>query len=280
MKWKSFIIDLVPPLLLRALRPSQPERAVSAVAVHDVVGGPLKGRRIRVDAGRPAFREMVEGTYDAYIWKSIPGQLPPGLILDIGAHIGYHSMAFAALYPDCDVVAFEPNPANLDRLQGMLDLEPDLAGRTHVLAIALSDSAGEMEFQASANVDDQTSSGGYLGVVKPPLDASVYERAGFTASRVLCERLDDLVERHGWRNVHLIKIDVEGAEALVLQGALGLLQRDHPRLLIEIHSAVRMMEVMKLLQPMGYIIDLLHEDRPGRCFIQAVHADGRPMATA
>ncbi|MCB9165611.1 MAG: FkbM family methyltransferase [Flavobacteriales bacterium] len=278
MKWKSLVVDLLPPILLRALKPARPKRVVSQVAVHTVAGGPLKGRRITVDAHRPAFREMVEGSYDPYIWEVVPKELPAGVILDVGAHIGYHSMAFAALYPGCEVIAFEPNPANLERLQAMLELEPELAERIKVLPIALSDSAGEMEFEASTNVDDQTSSGGYLGSVKPPLETAVYERAGFTTSKVLCERLDDLVEREGWRAVHLMKIDVEGAEALVLQGARGLLQRDHPHLLIEIHSAARMMEVMKLLQPMGYAIDLLHEDRPGRCFIQAVHANGRTTA--
>ncbi len=63
--------------------------------------------------------------------------------------------------------------------------------------------------------------------------------------------------------------DVEGAEHLVLKGGLETLTRERPLLLMEIHSVVCMLSVLELLHPLGYSARLLHEDRPGRCFIMA-----------
>jgi FkbM family methyltransferase len=211
---------------------------------------------------------MITGEYDAYLWKPLPTALD-GIILDVGAHIGYHSLGFAALYLNCKVVAFEPNPANLERLQAHLDLNKQLADRITVFPAALSDVEGSLTFRSSANIEDQTSSGGYLERGKPPLDPSVYERAGFKTTTVATYRLDELAADQAWSNIKVIKIDVEGAEHLVLQGAMETLRRDHPMLLMEIHSVVCMLEVLKLLHPLGYEVSLLHEDRPGRCFVLA-----------
>ncbi|MBK7102956.1 MAG: FkbM family methyltransferase [Flavobacteriales bacterium] len=55
------------------------------------------------------------------------------------------------------------------------------------------------------------------------------------------------------------KIDVEGAEHLVLSGARETLIRDRPLLLIEIHSVVCMLQVLALLHPLG-----LHRRAPAR----------------
>ena len=167
------------------------------------------------------------------------------------------------------MVAFEPNPANLERLQANLDLNPEQAQRITVLPAALSDVEGTLTFRSSANVEDQSSSGGYLERGSPPLDAAVYERAGFRTSEVPTHRLDHLVAKEGWSNIRVIKIDVEGAEHLVLTGALETLKRDRPMLLMEIHSVVCMLQCLELLHPLGYAASLLHEDRPGRCFIVA-----------
>ncbi|MBK9629255.1 MAG: hypothetical protein IPO56_16580 [Flavobacteriales bacterium] len=66
-----------------------------------------------------------------------------------------------------------------------------------------------------------------------------------------------------------MKIDVEGAEHLVLAGAGGGLatRSSHPP--DEIHSVVCMLKVLELIHPLGYSTELLHEDRASRCFIAA-----------
>ncbi len=268
--WRSVARDLVPPLLLRWLRPAPVVPAAPATAGEQVVqGGPLKGYSLLVDAKRSAFGEMVAGVYDDFLWRALPTQLGEGCILDVGAHIGYHALSFAALYPRRRVFAFEPNPANCERLQHNLDLNASPAARVRLFPVALSDHDGRTGFNASTNVDDQTSSGGYLQGIAPPLDDSVYQRSGFVGSTVAVRRLDGVVLEHGWGPVALIKIDVEGAEQLVLTGALELLRRDRPLLFIEVHSVACMLAVCNILQPLGYAVQLLRLDRPGRGFVMA-----------
>lgn len=270
---RAILKDLCPPLLARWIRGRQVQHAVPrtpGAAVHQVTGGPLKGGRLLLDLGSPAYRAMCDGRYDDFVWPALPHVADiNGRVLDVGAHIGYDTLVLARLYPENGVVAFEPEPMNLARIQANLALNPELATRVEVAELALADTSGFLSFHTSGNVDDETSSGGYLGSVRPPLDEKVYVNASFRESKVPVGRLDELVEERGWGRIGLMKIDVEGAEHLVLAGALGVLRRDKPFLCIEVHSIACMIAVMDLLEPMGYVITLIHEHRPGRAHIIA-----------
>lgn len=269
LRW--ILRELVPPILLRPFREhgTAPRTTGAQASEHVVRSGPLKGGRLLVDTTRPAFHDMVEGSYDDHLWNALPERMEGAVVLDIGAHIGYHALALANRYPAMQVVAFEPNPANLERFQMNHDLNRIWADRIQVLPYALGSSSGVTTFQSSAMVDDQTSSGGYLGSVEPPLDKAIYDRSGFTTSEVQVRRLDDLAQEGGWGRVAFMKIDVEGAEHLVLEGATEVLRRDRPLLCMEIHSVACMARVATILQPLGYSIELLKEDRPSRAHILA-----------
>ncbi len=241
-----------------------------APGVHTVQGGPAAGLQLLVNDRAPAFREMIAGTYDAFLWRAIDGLgLQPGMVLDVGAHIGYHSLAFANHFPAAYVVAFEPNPVNVARIHEQLALNPAMAARMAVRASALAETTGTMDMQASTNIEDQTSSGGHLATVRPVLEAADYARAGFTSMAVAVERLDDVVFGQAWAGIGLVKIDVEGAEQLVLQGAMETLRRDRPVLLVEVHSVACMHHVSEILHILGYHIVLIHEDNARRAFIMA-----------
>lgn len=266
---KSLLREFIPPVLFRMRRRRPATPSVVHAAVETLLeGGPLSGRRLMIDVSMPAFREMRFGAYDGPLWAAFP-EAADGLVLDIGAHIGYHTLALAVRYPGSEVISFEPNPANLKRLRANIDLNPDLAARITIMDVAVADAEGSFPFNSSANVDDQTSSGGYLEQVSPPMEAGIYQRAGFQRSWVEVRRLDDLAVQLDWQRVAVIKIDVEGAEHLVLKGAMDLLGRHRPFLCIEVHSVACMLAVDALLLPLGYTVRLLSEDGPGRAHIVA-----------
>lgn len=275
MTARSVIKELFPPIFLRVVRrlfprPAPPRPRPLLPAEHPVTGGPLKGGRLFVNDSMPSFREMLAGTYDDHLFKALgEARLDGTLVLDVGAHIGYHALAFAALLPGSRIAAFEPNPANVERMRTNLALNPSLMVRVDLLPIALSGSTGSIQFNSSSNLEDQTSSGGYLEGASKPLGDEVYRKSGFTTSLVETRRLDDLAAERAWPRVGMIKLDVEGAEHLVLSGATEVLRKDGPLLLIEVHSVVCMLEVLRILHPLGYEARLLHEDRASRCFISA-----------
>ena len=80
-------------------------------------------------------------------------------------------------------------------------------------------------------------SGSHLVRAFQALPEQVYRKAGYATQRVQVRSLDQLAAEHDWRDVQLMKIDVEGAEHLLLRGAQVLLQRDKPLLLLEVHGA-------------------------------------------
>ena len=108
---------------------------------------------------------MHEGTYDSFIYKVIDefGPMKGSTIWDVGAHIGYHSLAFAALVgPSGHVVAFEPNPYNIKRLHQHLERNVDLGKHITLMTCALSNVDGEEDFVFSPEIDDGRSSGSHL----------------------------------------------------------------------------------------------------------------------
>ncbi|MGV3638657.1 MAG: FkbM family methyltransferase [Flavobacteriales bacterium] len=234
------------------------------------MAGPLKGHRLLLDISRTAFEEMRLGTYDSFVWSTLPRLEKEGVVLDIGAHIGYTTLAFAAMYPERNVVAFEPNPVNRERFQVNVGLDSTLGQRIALQEEALGDRNGEVVFQASDQVDDETSSGGHIGGITPPLEAKVYTNAGFRSFTVPMRRLDDLVQERAWGPIALMKIDVEGAEHLVLAGSSSVLALHRPVLSIEVHSVACMLALDHILRPLDYEVRMVHEHRPSRAHIVAI----------
>jgi len=74
--------------------------------------------------------------------------------------------------------------------------------------------------------------------------------------------LDQLLSKLGIGHVDLIKIDVEATEAEVLEGARGVLDRDHPHIICEILSAESGERLTEILRPRGYRFFELHLEGP------------------
>ena len=218
-------------------------------------------------------REMVLGTYDDTFLDALRplSALQGAVIWDVGAHVGYESLVFASLVgPSGRVVAFEPNPANLVEWQKNADANADLAPRMNLQAIALSAEPGMAAFRFSDDVVGGRSSGSHLADSVPPEQELSY--AAFRLVDVVCARADDLVEAGEIAPPSFIKIDVEGAEADVIRGAVRTLGRYRPALLVEVHHVRAMHDVGVLLQEAGYVSSLLQtpEESVSRCFLKAV----------
>jgi FkbM family methyltransferase len=269
---RSIVKAVLPPVIAGLFQKKPRERRIAPASpmITRVEAGPLQGARMMLDVSRPAFDEMRRGAYDSFVWSSLPPFDGDTTVIDVGAHIGYTTLAFAALYPRSRVIAFEPNPINLERLAGNVDLNPSLGHRITLHQVALGDRKGEALFFSSANVDDETSSGGHLDGITPPLDPQVYTKAGFRSFTVPVRRLDEMAQEGGWGPIGLMKIDVEGAEHLVLAGCSEVLQRSRPVLSIEVHSVTCMLALANILQPLDYELRAVHEHRPSRAHIVAI----------
>ena len=143
--------------------------------------------------------------------------LQPGMtVFDVGSNIGYYTLLAArAVGPEGQVHAFEATPAVAKRLAENVAL--NRFANVTVNHLAVCDREGDVEFNL------QEDSEGNSMVVSDPGHASV---------SVPATTLDAYVSRQGISRVDLIKIDVEGVEGLVLEGARTLLGGTQPPVLI------------------------------------------------
>jgi FkbM family methyltransferase len=149
----------------------------------------------------------------------------PGMtVADIGANIGHHTLILANLVTSLGSVhSFEPYP---DTFHELVDnVRRNGFDRVHCNNVALSSKAG------SATL--------YIGsdeAVNSLERTKYYDERKLTVST---DTLDNYVEREQLSSLDLVKIDVEGAERLVLEGAAVTLKKFKPLLVVEFseHSA-------------------------------------------
>jgi len=140
------------------------------------------------------------------------------------------------------LIAIEPQPGILDRLRFNLAANPDV--KVDVLPIAVADREGAVEL-----ILDMSDSGG-THIDKP----STARGARAVSVTVPCKTLVAILTDAGLRQVDALKIDVEGAEDLVLVPFL----RDAPRhllpelVLIEDTRGLWQTDVFALLEQHGY----------------------------
>jgi len=159
---------------------------------------------------------------------------PQRVALDVGANLGLYTYFLARACRH--VYAFEPNPNPLRALRHVADRN------VTVLATALSDESGEAELAVPRGRKGWTNNGAALDRHFPGRSITL---------RVPCRRIDDL----GIADIGFIKIDVEGHEWAVLEGARETLARDKPALMVEneySHTGGKFAEVFRLLESLGY----------------------------
>jgi FkbM family methyltransferase len=215
---------------------------------------------------------MLEGGYERFFFdyfKDLP--MRGKVVLEIGAHIGFHAMNFAKLVgEDGQVYAFEPNEYNRKRMEIIFERNADLAKRITILGVALSDKEGETIFYFSDDVDRGMSCGSFT-----PQSHAFYQNNKkyiklYRETKVRAVTLDGINNYLGKEIVpYVIKVDVEDAESSVLEGGLNLIKKTNPYLLVEVHSVFSMFNMFKLLNHIGYTMNLLKEEPDGRCFIAA-----------
>ncbi len=160
--------------------------------------------------------------------------------MDIGAFDGDTVKKFmlAARHRYASIHAFEPDPANYQRMHAALNGHARL--KLHNLAV--SDDEGYLAFAAHGTMGSRVQADG--------------------AVQVRCVRLDDVLDR-----MSLLKMDVEGHEARVLRGAARLIGECRPRMAITCYH-----HVADLLE----IVAAIDEIAPGlgcgygtiRCFLR------------
>jgi len=222
------------------------------------------GGRLRVDVRDHAHRRVyLAGEYEPGLTAVVRELARPGwTVLDVGANVGYFSLvATAAGGPASEALAFEPNPPVAELLRGTVARNP--GRRISVVEAACAEREGRAALQVAG---DPGNSG--LSTLAGPLE-------GGRTVEVRTLRLDRFCAEHGIEP-DLLKIDVEGAEALVLRGAEDLLRRGRPPdVLCEVWDDGRD-EVLALMAGHGYAARPIAEQGSAAGGWENLHFEHRP----
>lgn len=199
---------------------------------------------------------MRQGTWERFMTSLFLNELRNAkTVLDIGANFGHYTMLAANyLTTERTVFAFEPDPETFGILKENLKLSPE----SHIMLsdIALGDANEERDFFV-----DRHNFGGHSL-------AENNVRATKSSFKVKMMKLDDfLVQKNARPKIDLIKIDVQGAEAAVLKGAMETIRRDKPTIFCEfwpqgiINLGMSPEEFLSFFFENGYSISVLHRER-------------------
>lgn len=177
------------------------------------------------------------GTYEKGVVSFIEKYMDPkGMLIDVGANIGHLSIFTAVKFPESKIHSFEPHPKTREILEFNIGLNK--CRNISVHSEALGNEVGE----AFIYDNWQVNRGGASLIVKDDTEGS----------RVQLRPLDDCSFQ---QHATILKIDVEGFELTVLEGAKALIQSNRPILIVEISGRGAMgctpEEIFKFIQSLN-----------------------------
>ena len=169
---------------------------------------------------------------------------PGDVVIDAGANVGTHSVAFARkVGPRGRVYAFEPQPV----IHQILSANVVINGLSQVITLnsGLSDRQGSIEFP-ELNYGARANFGGFsLEKIGKLADRSTAPRR----VKIATAPLDEVLTLDSLR---LIKADVEGMEAAMLRGAHATLKRLRPALYLECNTPDEVTGILAALDGLDY----------------------------
>ncbi len=191
------------------------------------------------------------GNFQSHVSGSKYFSVPrDAVIFDVGANIGSMCLSFAKNSPEGVVYAFEPTEYAFKKLCRNLTLNPSLAERIHSVHAYVSNRPAEAQpvtAYSSWKVDG-------LATETHPVHGGLTKPAEVT--RVVT--IDEFCRQHSIERVDFIKIDTDGHELEVLEGATETLRKHRPVVVFEIGHYLLLErgqdfgQFQSLFEPLGY----------------------------
>lgn len=180
------------------------------------------GCDFRLDLSSHIDRKIFyQGGHEGWDTRFVESLVPPGgVVVDVGANIGWYSMVAARRCgAEGRVFSFEISAPEAERLRGNVRLNG--FSQVEVVFMALSDRTGEIGVTANRDA-------GMTAIATSDAEQ---------ATRIAVTTLDAFCAENGVSRLDFIKCDIEGSEVAFLRGAAETLRRFRPVLLIEINPS-------------------------------------------
>ena len=154
----------------------------------------LRERFLGLQVHFKSYPELIQLFEEIFIRRVYDAQVETPLVVDCGSHIGISVLYFKTIYPECKIIAFEPEPNNFSILQQTV--ETNRLQNVTLHNVALADKTDE---QFLANPETTS------------LNWQLNHSAGRKVA-VTTHRLSAYIDQP----IGLLKMDVEGAEKLII----------------------------------------------------------------
>jgi len=205
---------------------------------------------LRANVGHDAFLE--------YYSIVLVGDAKDGVILDIGSNIGTYSVPMAKTFPNINFYSFEPQRIVFYQICSNVILNG--LENVHPINKGLGEIASELEVITPDYMVERN-----VGAFS--LDAGVHENNNQCSSQGRLEKIQiDRLDDYGFKDVRLIKIDVEGLEMSVIKGGLETIkENNYPPIIFETWSIMdwykdRRKELFVYIESLGYHITTLGDN--------------------
>ncbi len=212
---------------------------------HPFNGEQQQGKVVALSIGTKHYSIYLPNADIDYIQKKISTELQPyelemlqdiqvnvsagDLVLDIGANIGNHTLYLAAI-ADCKVTSFEPNASLIEALRRSVEIN-QLSERVTLMPFGVGHMAGQGHFSA---IMEENLGGQSIDIGEGDI------------------RIVALDELEFPDRVKVVKIDVEGMELPVLEGAARLIGKDRPLIYVECMNADHYKTISAWMERHGY----------------------------
>ena len=228
---------------------------------------PSVGQRIgqRIARFEQYFNARFRNKFDPEVRKLSPFIPPNAVVFDVGANHGRFAKALAKIHDgSCSVFAFEPLEYNYTLAKSVLSGFKNVK----LFPVALSNKTGEERLyvpvrKSSKRINHVTPHMGKSGC-ENQFDSNEKKQVYWTT--IQTNTLDAVVSSENLTQLDFIKIDVEGAESLVLAGGVKSIQKFHPVIYSEVcghHTrkfGVSPIDSIKILLDLGYCPHLITEN--------------------
>ena len=177
------------------------------------------GFKIKLDVSRDVDKHFYWGEFEIEIIEFLRTLLKrSSVFFDIGANIGIYSLlASKNILAGGKIFAFEPADWAYNRLTENIRI--NAVKNIETLKLAVSDFTGSNQFYVCE--DDA-----YNSLISTPM------KQVQKVIKINSIRLDDFCLKNNIKDIDILKIDVEGADFLVLKGAKNILRSDHSPIII------------------------------------------------
>ena len=159
--------------------------------------------------------------------------------LHVGASDGRHSYVMLQVAPEARIHAFEPSAFTFEVLKTCVAWHR-IGDRVTPVHAAVADKAGELLLVTPRKTSGRMGRA-YAYVAETAPDGAArpdLQDSGLELQPTPVVTLDGYCRERGVEHVDFIRMDIEGAEQLALEGAADIVDRDRPHVLIEIHPAM------------------------------------------